>query len=188
MKRSLREKGWAGQRNDSSDEKDEITYAKPLTASIASANICHFQHAWILDLMWLNWFSSAWLCQSFLRLSGTARDVKSRQTKVDWRRKNKPGMLPYLWPPPWHSEPQTADMMKDQVLQSKPDRDKNPIGPLRWWTGFVAGKSHHVACYHDTWALERRPNTCHIVKLRGKVAGNKEWVITELSRMLTLKE
>ncbi len=41
----------------------------------------------------------------------------------------QPALLPSPWPPPWHNEPQMADMTEDQVLQSKPGRDKTQQAP-----------------------------------------------------------
>lgn len=78
-----------------------VSYVKALTALTASANICHFRRAWILDLMCLNWFSSAWHrlshCHSLplthhpfflaislaLCLSCITGNMGSRQTKMN---------------------------------------------------------------------------------------------------------
>lgn len=67
---------WVGQRGRERERRWHswrwwwgVSYVKALTALTASANICHFQRAWILDLMCLNWFSSAWHCLSVCPLS-----------------------------------------------------------------------------------------------------------------------
>lgn len=93
----------------------------------------------------------------------TRKSAESRQTKMNGlEEEEQPVMLPSLWPPPWHNEPQMADMTEDQVLQSKPGRDKNPTGPPWMMNGFCSRKKPSCS-YHDTWALVHRPNTCHIV-------------------------
>lgn len=89
------------------------------------------------------------------------RNGDFRQIKMNgWEEEEQPVMLPSPWPRPWHSEPQMADMTEDQVLQSKPGRDKNQQAP-RMMNEFCSRKKPSWS-YHDTWALVHRPNTRHI--------------------------
>lgn len=147
-----------------------VSYVKALTALTASANICHFQRAWILDLMCLNWFSSAWHCLSVcptphslplllspaiylsihlsipLRLDLISQGIRSlgRLRWMDWRRKSSQRCCPRrdlfhdTMSPKWQTW-RRIKCFKVSQAEIKPNR------PLGWWTGFVAGKSHHVA-------------------------------------------
>lgn len=78
-----------------------VSYVKAVTTLTTSANICHFQHSQILDLMCLNWFSSAWHCLSdchsppwltstvpLARRPANITGRRGRWRRMDWSRKS----------------------------------------------------------------------------------------------------
>lgn len=96
------------------------------------------------------------------RLSNITGNMESRQTKMNGsEEEEQPVILPSPWPHPWHNEPQMPDMTEDQVLQSKPGRDKIQQAP--WMMNEFCSRKKPSCSYHDTWALVHRSNTCHIM-------------------------
>ena len=152
-----------------------VSYVKALTALTASANICHFQRAWILDLMCLNWFS---LCLAlsvclppsthsvthspfffplpsylpflilylFIHLisQGSLRSL-GRLRWMDWRRKSSQWCCPLCDLLHDTMSPKWQTWRRIKCFKVSQAEIKTQQAPLGWWTGFVAGKSRHVA-------------------------------------------
>lgn len=148
-----------------------VSYVKALTALTASANICHFQRAWILDLMCLNWFSSAWHCLSvcppplthspffslhsylpflilylFIHLisQGSLRSL-GRLRWMYWWRKSSQWCCPLCDLLHDTMSPKWQTWQRIKCFKVSQAEIKTQQAPLGWWTGFVAGKGRHVA-------------------------------------------